>query len=337
MPSSSSACAPQHAVSAAASHFAGAASAASLPVPQAKRARKAAPEEAAQREAAREAAQAAVRGMSEARKKEIKASLQRVHGIGPATADTLLHRHGITSLAMLAERPDLMDDAMRIGLKYMHDLEIRISRAEVTALGALVAAAARRIDPAIVTEICGSYRRGKLECGDIDVLIYHPDIGVADPREPVADASSAGAQLLSLIIQQLRGEGVIVASLAQGPTKFMGVARLPGGGCAVARAGCVGPPSSSGAAAACSGGGGVVDLTGDEAFSVTAAPSSAAPSVHRRIDVRFIPQNCWPFALLYFTGSGEFNAACRGRGALLQHVAPSPLTVSLGCPVAHSP
>ena len=35
--------------------------------------------------------------------------------------------------------------------------------------------AAHAIDPGLVAVACGSYRRGKATCGDVDVLISHPD------------------------------------------------------------------------------------------------------------------------------------------------------------------
>ena len=31
------------------------------------------------------------------------------------------------------------------------------------------------IDPAMMAVVCGSYRRGKTTCGDVDVLVTHPD------------------------------------------------------------------------------------------------------------------------------------------------------------------
>jgi len=34
---------------------------------------------------------------------------------------------------------------------------------------------AESIQPGIVAMACGSYRRGKSTCGDVDVLITHPD------------------------------------------------------------------------------------------------------------------------------------------------------------------
>lgn len=35
--------------------------------------------------------------------------------------------------------------------------------------------AALAIDPGLLAVACGSYRRGKATCGDVDVLISHPD------------------------------------------------------------------------------------------------------------------------------------------------------------------
>lgn len=35
--------------------------------------------------------------------------------------------------------------------------------------------AAHSIQPGLVCVACGSYRRGKATCGDVDVLVTHPD------------------------------------------------------------------------------------------------------------------------------------------------------------------
>lgn len=35
--------------------------------------------------------------------------------------------------------------------------------------------AAESIQPGIIAQACGSYRRGKATCGDVDILVTHPD------------------------------------------------------------------------------------------------------------------------------------------------------------------
>jgi DNA polymerase lambda len=35
--------------------------------------------------------------------------------------------------------------------------------------------AAESLQPGIIAQACGSYRRGKKDCGDVDILLTHPD------------------------------------------------------------------------------------------------------------------------------------------------------------------
>lgn len=35
----------------------------------------------------------------------------------------------------------------------------------------LVKICAEKIDPNLIVEVCGSFRRGKMDCGDVDMLI----------------------------------------------------------------------------------------------------------------------------------------------------------------------
>ena len=35
--------------------------------------------------------------------------------------------------------------------------------------------AVESIQPGIIAQACGSYRRGKKDCGDVDILLTHPD------------------------------------------------------------------------------------------------------------------------------------------------------------------
>lgn len=65
----------------------------------------------------------------------------------------------------------------KLGLKYKDDFEVRIHREKVArmfqyvsgVLGAMGAKVGYR------AEVCGSYRRGKQTCGDMDIIITRPD------------------------------------------------------------------------------------------------------------------------------------------------------------------
>ena len=63
----------------------------------------------------------------------------------------------------------------QIGLKYYHEFLDRMPRSEAEEIGNVVKQAAHDIDPALQCVICGSFRRGKSTCGDVDVLVSHPD------------------------------------------------------------------------------------------------------------------------------------------------------------------
>ena len=63
----------------------------------------------------------------------------------------------------------------QIGLKYYDEFLERMPRSEAEEIGNAVKQAAQDIDPALQSMICGSFRRGKSTCGDVDVLVSHPD------------------------------------------------------------------------------------------------------------------------------------------------------------------
>ncbi|XP_076903698.1 DNA polymerase lambda isoform X2 [Bidens hawaiensis] len=96
-----------------------------------------------------------------------------VWGVGPATA-LKLYEKGHRSL------DDLKDDAtltnsQRLGLKYFEDIRTRIPRQEVQEMEHLLQRAAEDVLPGVSVVCGGSFRRGKATCGDMDIIITHPD------------------------------------------------------------------------------------------------------------------------------------------------------------------
>lgn len=176
-------------------------------------------------------------------------SLADVYGIGAVKARALA-KAGIKCVAELraayAADATLLNDKQVIGLAYYEDLLQRIPRAEVRRHEAHLRAVFDAAGAEAV-EVVGSYRRGAADSGDVDVLVRMPPRAFAEA------------------IHTLRDTGYMVETLAEGAKKFMGIARLPGGG---------------------------------------------AP---RRVDILLTPAAEYAFAILYFTGSQDFNVAMRKR------------------------
>ncbi|XP_058115534.1 DNA polymerase lambda isoform X9 [Magnolia sinica] len=96
-----------------------------------------------------------------------------VWGIGPATA-LKLYEKGHRTLDDL-KKEDSLTNAQRLGLKYFDDIKKRIPRHEVKDMEVLLQKAGQDVLPGVSIVCGGSYRRGKATCGDLDIVITHPD------------------------------------------------------------------------------------------------------------------------------------------------------------------
>jgi len=142
--------------------------------------------------------------------------LTRVSGIGPAKAKELFDE-GIIDLDALQKNKDKLSHGQKIGLKHFADFELRIPRAEVTQIFERLMDLAQKLDNGYLMEVCGSYRRGAVNSGDIDVLLTHKLFKHADKTH---------GNLLHRLVTRLEKEGVITDKISEGETKFMGVCRL---------------------------------------------------------------------------------------------------------------
>ncbi|MCJ1240891.1 hypothetical protein MMC14_008895 [Varicellaria rhodocarpa] len=69
---------------------------------------------------------------------------------------------------------DTLSRVQQIGVKYYDEFELQIPRLEVESIASVVTGYARDIvDDGIECIIVGSYRRGKLESGDVDLILSH--------------------------------------------------------------------------------------------------------------------------------------------------------------------
>ncbi len=178
-------------------------------------------------------------------------SFMNIYGVGPKKALDLIQA-GYRSIADLraaaAANPKLLNKNQQVGLRYYDDLLQRIPRAEMDAhASTLMGAKPSALEGVIV----GSYRRGRPDSGDIDMLIRTTDAAV--------DAGKALAEY----VKTLKAAGYIKEVLAQGEHKCLAICQMPG--------------------------------------------ASAA----RRLDLLVTPPAEFPFAVLYFTGSDNFNVRMR--------------------------
>ncbi|XP_022611420.1 DNA polymerase lambda [Seriola dumerili] len=143
-----------------------------------------------------------------------------IWGAGAKTAQ-LWYQQGFRSLEDIRTKAHL-SNTQKIGLKHYDDFLDRMPREEAAAIEKVVRDATQTIDPGLVAMTCGSYRRGKATCGDVDVLISHPD-----------GRSHKG--IFSKVLEILHDSGFLTDDLVSHEEngeqkKYMGVCRLPGPG-----------------------------------------------------------------------------------------------------------
>ena len=160
-------------------------------------------------------------GLSELKSKYDKAKqsridsiqeLERVIGIGSAVAKKLITEHNITSINELKKAVKSgkikVSDQIKLGLKYYGVVEGKIPRSEISSVQKFLSKEAEKIDDRLEVIVCGSYRRGKATSGDIDLLMYHPDI---TKKEYITDPEKYDSEpYLEIFIEKLSDDGFLL-------------------------------------------------------------------------------------------------------------------------------
>ena len=142
-------------------------------------------------------------------------TLQGIYGVGPKKAQDLVAA-GYTTIAALRSSAGtkLLNKNQLIGLQYYEQLLERIPRKEMDQHAALLMAAKPSTLEGVIV---GSYRRGRPDSGDIDMLIR--------TASPTVDA----AQALTDFVTALKTSGYIREVLAHGDHKCMAICQIAGG------------------------------------------------------------------------------------------------------------
>ena len=153
--------------------------------------------------------------------------LTTVTGIGDVKARQLMETFKVTSVQDLIDKYTLgqikvatnqLTHHIVVGLTYYNDLKLRMSWDEADKISTMVKRFVHGYDKDLLVTVCGSYRRKKQTCGDIDVLITHPFIKTDD--------EAGTSTVLPKLVELMEREGLLVGNLtSHGNTKYMGVCR----------------------------------------------------------------------------------------------------------------
>lgn len=202
--------------------------------------------------------------------------------VGEVTAKRW-YKQGYRTLEDL-KRNKVLTPTQAVGVKYYYDLLERIPREEIRCLyipliNEILKNISLSTGLSLSFEITGSYRRGLKSSGDIDILITVNNI--LDPPE----------WLLELIVKKLQKEKLVTYIINIGSKKFSGLSSYS----------FVNSYLSEKTKR-------LITRKIEEMYN----ESVQSPSFKtRRIDIRLVPIKEWYTALLYFTGSVDFNIRMR--------------------------
>jgi len=135
-----------------------------------------------------------------------------IFGVGPKKANELYRVNRIDSIEELKTNLQLLNKKQKIGLKYYDDLQLRIPREEIDQYNILLTQLFESVKfPTSQFKIVGSYRRGKSESGDIDILITDLENNVS---------------IFNRFLDVLIKEGILIEILSKGDVKSLAISKL---------------------------------------------------------------------------------------------------------------
>ena len=137
----------------------------------------------------------------------LQKKLGKLYGVGPVKINELMSN--ISTFEELYERPELLNEKQKIGLKYYDYMNMRIPMSEGKKHYKIIDTIFKKVYKDIEFELVGSYRRQNKDMGDIDILIKNRD-----------DLN------IKKLVSELTAGGYIIETLASGKSKFMGLCKL---------------------------------------------------------------------------------------------------------------
>jgi DNA polymerase lambda len=206
----------------------------------------------------------------------------KIWGVGPKMAQHL-YALGVHNIEEVREglRQNKLDLNVnqRVGVECYEDFQLQMKRNEVEQIRDIVQKELHDMLPNATLTVMGSYRRGKPECGDADLLIFDPGYVNCTPRLALGE-----------LVRKLTDKGHIFFHL----TQITGLEEVPSDS-----------QSSVGSQ------GKTYEPYPSTQSYMGVFNSPTIPEVRRRVDIKFYPYRERAFASIYFTGCGWFNRSMR--------------------------
>ncbi len=146
---------------------------------------------------------------------DIIQSFERIWGVGPQTARKW-YAMGITSVNQIKniseKDPTFLTEQQKTGLKYYNDLQKKIPRKEIKYFKDILSKSFDKKN--IEIEIAGSYRMGKKESSDIDLIFICPD-------------EYRISKCQKMFLEKIKSLGIYKDILVEGKNKFIMIVELP--------------------------------------------------------------------------------------------------------------
>ena len=138
----------------------------------------------------------------------------KIYGIGPKKATSLVEKDGVTTIDELRQRQDeLLNSVQKKGLKHYEDVLLRIQRCEINEYKLILDKVFRKLPSKAGStfDIVGSYRRGKSNSGDIDIIVTNNENNKA---------------VFTDFLEALTKKGLLIETLSKGKVKSLTIGRI---------------------------------------------------------------------------------------------------------------
>lgn len=150
--------------------------------------------------------------MLEDAKKNPMLVFTKIYGVGFKKAQALVNDYQITTISELRKKQDeVLNKVQKKGLKHFEDTQLRIKRAEIDEYKVLLEQIFKQMKPGSSFNIVGSYRRGNVTSGDIDIIITN---------------NENNAAIFGEFLNALKKNGIITETFSKGKIKSLTMGQI---------------------------------------------------------------------------------------------------------------